>query len=103
MISNLNAGNDNASFKFKPKITGKTVDNGTKDVEIMVPLKFLSNFWRTIKNPLINCEINIILIWSNKCVLSSDTKVTTFTITDSKLYISVVTLSTQYNANCLNN
>ena len=101
MIVNLNAANDNASFKFKPKITGKTVDNGTKDVEIIVPLKCLSNFWRTTKIPLINCEINIILIWSNKCMLSSDTKVTTFTITDTKLYISVVTLSTQYNAKLL--
>ena len=35
------------SFKFKAKITGQTGDDGTKDVELMVPLKYLSNFWRT--------------------------------------------------------
>ena len=44
---------------------------------------------------LINCEINLILTWSNKCVLSNDTKATTFAITDTKLYVPVVTLSTQ--------
>ena len=53
------------SFKFKVKITGKTpaADN-EKDVEIMVPLKYLSNFWRTLEMPLINCEVNLILTWS---------------------------------------
>ena len=46
------------SFKSKIKITGKTPANGnTKDVEIMVPLKYLSNFWRTLEMPLINCEV----------------------------------------------
>ena len=47
------------SFKPKIKITGKTPNNGKeKDVEIMVPLKYLSNFWRTLEMPLINCEVN---------------------------------------------
>ena len=51
------------SFKSKIKITGKTANNGnTKDVEIIVPLKYLSNFWRTREMPLINCEVNFILI-----------------------------------------
>ena len=45
--------------------------------------------------PLINCEISLILTWSDKCVLSNDAKATTFAITDTKLYVSVVTLSTQ--------
>ena len=50
------------SFKSKVKITGKTPDDGnTKDVEIIVPLKYLSNFWRTLEMPLINCEVNLIL------------------------------------------
>ena len=49
---------DSASFKYKQKITGQTGNDGTKDVQIMVPLKYLSNFWRTLKIPLINCEIN---------------------------------------------
>ena len=53
---------DSESFKSKVKITGKTPNNGnTKDVEIIVPLKYLSNFWRTLEMPLINCEVNLIL------------------------------------------
>ena len=56
---------DPESFKYKVKITGKppAADN-TKDVEIIVPLKYLSNFWRTLEMPLINCEFNLILTWS---------------------------------------
>ena len=53
------------SFKSKVKITGKPPNNGnTKDVEIIVPLKYLSNFWRTLEMPLINCEVILILTWS---------------------------------------
>ena len=53
---------DSKSFKSKTKITGKTPNDGNeKDVEIMVPLKYLSNFWRTLEIPLINCEVNLIL------------------------------------------
>ena len=54
-------GNATDSFKFKVKIRGRTGNDGTKDVEIMVPLKYLSNFWRTLEMPLINCEVNLIL------------------------------------------
>ena len=50
--------NTTDSFKFKAKIPGQTGNDGTKDVEIMVPLKYLSNFWRTLEMPLINCEVN---------------------------------------------
>ena len=57
------------SFNFKVKFTGQTGNNGTKDVEIMVPLKYLSNFWGTLEMPLINCEVNLILTWSSTCVL----------------------------------
>ena len=60
--------NTTDSFKFKAKITGQTEDDGTKDVEIIVPLTFLSNFWRTLEMPLINCEVNLILTWSSSCV-----------------------------------
>ena len=73
--------NNSALFKFKQKITGVTAAGGTKDIEIMVPLKYLSNFWRTHKMPLINCEINLILTWSKKCVLSNGTKALTFAVT----------------------
>ena len=53
---------DSESFKSKIKITGKTPAAGNeKDVEIMVSLKYLSNFWRTIEMPVINCEVNLIL------------------------------------------
>ena len=53
---------DSESFKSKIKITGKnSADRNTKNVEIIVPLKYLSNFWRTLEMPLINCEINLIL------------------------------------------
>ena len=41
-------------------MTGQTGDDGTKNVEIMVPLKYLSNFWRTLQMSLTNCEINLI-------------------------------------------
>ena len=61
-IKNFHVGNNNsASFKFKQKITDVIGANGTKHVEIMVPLKYLSNFFRTLEMQLINCEINLIL------------------------------------------
>ena len=88
------------SFNFKVKITGQTGDDGTKDVEIMVPLKYLSNFWRTLEMPLINCEVNLILTWTPTCVLIATgvpNQNATFAITDTKLYVPVVTLSTQEN------
>ena len=56
-------------LKIKEKITGQTGGNGTKNVEIMVPLKYLSNFWRTLEMALIYCEINIDLNWSKNCVI----------------------------------
>ena len=86
------------SFNFKVKITGQTGNDGTKDVEIMVPLKYLSNFWRTLEMSLINCEVNLILTWSSTCVLIAighQSQAATFAITDTKLYVPVVTLSTQ--------
>ena len=51
--------NNSASFKFKQQITAQTGNGGTKDVEIMVPLKYLNNFWKTLEMPLINCEISL--------------------------------------------
>ena len=59
------------SFNFKVKMTCQTGDNGTKNVEIIVPLKYLNNFWRTLEMPLINCEVNLILTWSDQCVIVS--------------------------------
>ena len=93
-------GNTTDSFNFKVKITGRTENDGTKDVEIMVPLKYLSNFWRTLEMPLINCEVNLILTWSSTCVLiatSIPNQNAIFARTDTKYYVPVVTLSTQEN------
>ena len=70
----------------------------------MVPLKYLSNFWRTLQMPLINCEIELILTWSRNCVIISTNianQIPTFTVTETNLYVSVVTLSTQDNAKLL--
>ena len=61
----------------------------------MVPLKYLSNFWRTLEMPLSNCEVNIILAWSSTCVITNSKSAGTFEITDAKLYVAAVTLSTQ--------
>ena len=61
----------------------------------MVPLKYLSNFWRTLEMPLINCEVNLILTWSSKCVFIATVNPNqnaTFAITDTKLYVPVVNL-----------
>ena len=90
------------SFKSKTKITGKTpADGNTKDIEIIVPLKYLSNFWRTLEVPLINCEINLILILLKYRIITNSTAEEEFKITETKLYVSVVTLSTQDNAKLL--
>ena len=70
----------------------------------MVPLKYLSNFWRTLEMPLINCEVNLILTWSSTCVLVSTNTANrnaAFAITNTKLYVPVVTLSTQENTKFL--
>ena len=72
------------------KITGKTGNDGAKDVEIMVPFKYLCNFWRTIEMPLINCEISLMLTWSKDWFLIAGTLKSqnpTFTITDTELCV----------------
>ena len=90
---------DSESFKSKVEITGKNPAAGnTKDVEIIVSLKYLSNFWRTLEMPLINCVVNRILKWSRDCVITNFTGAGKFATTETKLYIPVVTLSTQDNA-----
>ena len=110
-IVDFNGANATDSFNFKTKITGQAAAGnnngnitGKVDVEIMVPLKYLRNFWRTLEMPLINCEIELILDWSANCVIISTNnanQVPTFTITETNLYVPVVTLSTQDNAKLL--
>ena len=103
-IANFTDNNITDSFNFKVKMTGQTGNDGTKNVEIMVPIKYLSNFWRTLEMSLINCEINLILTWSANCVIVSSkvaNQNSISAITDTKLYVPVVTLSTQDNAKLL--
>ena len=86
VIADFPADNDNsASFKFKIKIAGRIANNGIKDVKTMVPLKYLSNFWRTLEMTLINCEIGLILTWSTNCLVIDAPA-------DTKLYVPVVLL-----------
>ena len=92
------------SFNFKVKTTDQIGDNRTKNVEIMMLLSYLSVFWRSLELPLINYEINLILTWSaNFFIVSTNAtnQNATFAITDTKLYVPVVTLSTQDNAKLL--
>ena len=106
-IVDFNGANATDSFNFKTKITGQTNNNGGIDsVEIMVQLKYLSNFWRTLEMPLINCEVNLILTWSADCVIiytNVANQIPTFTITETNLHVPVVTLSTQDNSNYYHN
>ena len=102
------------SFDYKTIITrGLESNNTEKEVEIVVPLKHLSNFWKILDIPLIHCEINLILIGSENCVITNkattdagpdaDAAVAainnptnaTFKMKDTKLYVPVVTLSTE--------
>ena len=95
------SADNSTSFKFKQKIKDVTGDDGTKNVETMVPLKYLSNFWRTLEVPSIDCEFNLILTWSANYVISNAAanQATTIAITGTKLYVPVVTKIMQ---NCFN-
>ena len=103
---NMNNGNpanvttdDSSSFKYKSSFFKPltAADNGVfKDVKIAVPLKYLSNFWRPLEMPLINCKIHLELNWSKDCVMSTIAD-TTFKITNTKLYPPIVTLSSKDN------
>ena len=104
-IVDFNGANATGSFNFKTKITGQT-DNGRRinNVEIIVPFKYLSNFWRTLEMPSINCEVELILTWSAVCVINytdAANQVPTFKVTETNLYVPVVTLSLQDNAKLL--
>ena len=100
-------------WKYKTSVNGNTCNLGAFDVgydankvgknetEVVIPLKHLSNFWITLNIPLINCEIELVLTWSKNCALADMTPTnnpsteSAFQITDAKLYVPVVTLSTE--------
>ena len=90
------------SFKLKARVTGRAlVDDSTKDAETAVPFKYLSSFWRTLEMSLINCEINLVLTWSESSVITNSIGAELFTIINIKLYVPLVTLSTQDNTKLL--
>ena len=101
---NMNNGNpanvttaDWSSFKYKSSFFKplRAADNGVfKDVKIAVPLKYLSNFCRSLEMLLINCKIHLELNWSKDCVLSTIAD-TTFKIINTKLFVRIVTLSSK--------
>ena len=105
-IVNFNGANATDLLNFKVKITDQTDDDDgeTDNVKIMVPLKYLSNFWRTLEMPRIICEDNLIFNWSeNYVIVYTDVanQDATFTITETKLHVPVVTLLTEDNAKLL--
>ena len=90
---------DSSSFEYKSSFFKPLTadDNGVfKDVEIAVPLRYLSNFWRSLEIPLINCKIHLELNWSKDCVMSTIAD-TTLKITNTKLYLPIVALSSKDN------
>ena len=73
IVNNADVSNDDnaPSFKYKASIIGNTEDNGRKNgVKIAVPLKYLSNFWKSLEIPLINCKVELSLNWIERCLLS---------------------------------
>ena len=92
--------NNSSSFKYKVNLLGNPVVAGNvarRNVKVVVPLKYLSNFFRSLEMPLINCKIKLNLTWKKECALSTDTGNAIFIINDTKLYVPVVTLSKEDN------
>ena len=94
-IADLTA-NNSSSFKYKINLLGdRNVVGGIVrlNLKVVVPLKYLSNFFRSLEMPLINCKIKLNLTRKKECVLSTDIGNAVFIINDTKLYVPVVTLS----------
>ena len=101
----LNVALENsASFKYKANLLGKATDDdgdnrSLKNAKIVVPLKYLSSFFRKKEMLLINCKIHLELNWNNNCVMYGADRETTIKITSTKSYVPIVTLSTRDNVN----
>ena len=93
------------SFKCKVALLGKkanavnNTNSSVKDVKIVVPLTYLSNFWRSLEMTLINCKVYLELNWIEDCILSSTENTAKFAITEAKLHLPIVTLPTKDSAN----
>ena len=100
---NVNVANNTTSLVYKSKLIKGTDDNNVNNVKLVVPLKYVSNFFRSLELPLVNCKIDLELTWHKDCMISSVNaaagQVVSFMITDTKLYVPVVTLSTKDNTN----
>ena len=102
-VADLTADNSD-SLKYKIKLLGNVTEiagnaAGVRrlNVKVVVPLKYLSNFFRSLEMPIINCEIKLNLTWKKECVLSTGAGEAVFIINDTKLYVSVVILSKEDN------
>ena len=98
-VPDLTVDNSN-SFKYKVSLLGNPVLDGNitkRSVKVVVPLRYLSNFFRSLEMPLINCKIKLNLTWKKECVLSTDAGNAVFIIIVTKMYVPVVTLSKQDN------
>ena len=98
-VADLTADNS-SSFKYKINLLGNPVvanNVARRNVKVLVPLKYLSNFFRSLEMPLINCKIKLNLTWKKECALSTDAGEAVFIINDTKLDVPVVTLSKEDN------
>ena len=94
-IDDLTATNSR-SFKYKISLLGDRNDVGgivRLNVKVVVPLKYLSNFFRSLEMSLISCKIKLNLTWKKECVLSTDAGDAVLIINDTKMYVPIVTLS----------
>ena len=99
IVADLTTDNS-SSFKYKVSLLGNlAVANNIARLheKVVVPLKYLSNFFTSLEMPLINCKIKLNLTWKKECVLSTDDGNAVFIINDTKMYIPVVTLSKEDN------
>ena len=98
-VADLTADNS-SSLKYKISLLGNPVvanNIGRINVKVLVPLKYLRNFFKSLEMPLINCKIKLNLTWKKECVLSTDDGNAVFIINDTKMYVPVVTLSKEDN------
>ena len=99
-IANDLTHNNSTSSGYKIKLLGNPVIDGNigkLNVKVVVPLKYLSNFFRSLEMPLINCKVKLNLSWKKECVLSNQAGDAVFIINDTKLYVPVVILSKEDN------
>ena len=99
LADNFTRDNSN-SFKYKVELLGDPVHAGgiaRRNVKVVVPLKYLHNFFRLLEMPLINCKIKLNLTWKKECVLSNQAGAAVFIINDTKMYVPVGTLSKEDN------